>query len=222
MLMGGGAAHASSLPDYFFNGPANYDASSGTLSIVTGTGGAKIFGSSGLPSPFAVIPTTQPNSNIPGSEVVLSMMLVSGSVSDNGSITSASFSTPTGYQAALYLGNGSGGTAAYPVLTGTLSGMQIGGVDGNNYGELTGYLHPTGGLAFAYFSDPSDVIALDFNLSTAFSGSMFSSSFAGQINGQIESTTAPAVPLPPALGLLASGLALATGWAYRGRRAAQT
>ena len=209
-------AGASSLPDYFFNGPIAYDSSTGTLSIATGAGGAEIFSSTGLPAPFAVIPTTQPNSNIPGSEVLLSMSLVPGSVNDNGSVTSASFSTPTGYQAALYLGNGSGGTAATPVLTGTLSGLQIGGLDGNNFGELTGYLHPTGGLAYSYFSDPSDVIALDFNLSTTFSGAMFNSNFTGQINGQVESTTAPAVPLPSTLGLLASGLALSWGVARAG------
>lgn len=209
-------AGAASLPDYFFNGPVSYDAGSGTLSIATGAGGAEIFSSTGLPSPYAVIPTTQPNSNIPGSEVVLSMNLVSGSVNDNGTFTTAAFSTASGYQAALYLGNGSGGTATTPVLTGTLSGLQVGGLDGNNYGELTGYLHPTGGLAYAYFSDPSDVIALNFNLSTSFSGTMFASSFSGQINGQIESTTAPA-PLPPSLWLLGSGLAL-LGWSGAHRR----
>ena len=200
-------AAAGSVPDYFFNGPVSYDVATGTLSIDTGAGGAEIFSSTGLPAPYAVIPTTQPNSNIPGSEVVLSMGLVTGSVSDNGTFTTASFSTPPSYQAALYLGNGSGGTATTPVLTGTLSGLQVGGLDGNNYGELTGYLHPTGGLAYDYFSDPSDVIALNFNLSTSFSGTMFDSSFTGQINGQVESTTAP-TPLPPSVWLLGSGLAL--------------
>ena len=213
-----GVAHGGSLPDYFFNGPVTYDASSGTLSISTGVGGAEIFSSTGLPAPYAVIPTTQPGSNIPGSEIVLSMSLVPGSVSDNGLVTTASFATAPGFQAALYLGNGSGGTAATPVLTGTLSGLQVGGLDGNNFGELTGYLHPTGGLAYAYFSNPSDVIALNFDLSTTFGGSMFGSSFAGQINGQVESTTAP-VPLPASVALLGPALGLLAWGGVRRRRA---
>ena len=135
------------------------------------------------------------------------MSLVAGSVSDNGFATTASFSTPASYQAALYLGNGSGGTAGTPVLTGWLSNMQVSGIDAGNTGVLTGYLHPTGGLAYTFFSDPSDVIALDFNLSTNFSPAMYGTSFTGQISGQVESAPAP-VPLPAALPLLLSGLGL--------------
>lgn len=210
MLCGLGASpalRAATVADYYFNGPIAYSATSQMLSVDTGSGGAEIISSTGLPSPYAVVPTGQPGSNITGSQVMLSMQLVSGSISDNGFATTASFSTPTGYQAALYLGNGNGATAGSPVLTGWLSNMQVSGFDASNTGVLTGYLHPTGGLAYSFFSDPSDVIALDFNLSTNFSSAMYGAAFTGQINGQVESAPAP-VPLPAALPLLLSGLGL--------------
>lgn len=213
-LAAGPTLHASTVADYYFNGPISYSASGQTLLVNTGSQGAELISSTGLPAPFAVVPTGQPGSNILGSEVMLSMNLIPGSVSDNGFATTASFTTANGYQAALYLGNGSGGTASSPVLTGTLSNMQVSGFDGGNSGVLTGYLHPTGGLAYSYFSDPSDVIALDFDLSTNFSSTMYQSSFSGQINGQVESA-APAVPIPTALPLLLSGLALMGGAAFR-------
>jgi hypothetical protein len=206
--------HASTVADYYFNGPISYSTSGQTLSVNTGSQGAELISSTGLPAPFAVVPTGQAGSNITGSEVLLSMNLVAGSVSDNGFATTASFATTPGYQAALYLGNGAGGTASTPVLTGTLSNMQVSGFDGSNTGVLTGFLHPTGGLAYPYFSDPSDVIALDFDLSTDFSSTMYQTSFSGQINGQVESA-APAVPIPAALPLLLSGLALMGGAAFR-------
>jgi hypothetical protein len=206
--------HASTVADYYFNGPISYTASGQTLSVNTGSQGAELISSTGLPAPFAVVPTGQAASNIAGSEVLLSMNLVAGSVSDNGFATTASFATAPGYRAALYLGNGAGGTASTPVLTGTLSNMQVSGFDGGNTGVLTGFLHPTGGLAYSYFSDPSDVIALDFDLSTNFSSAMYQTSFSGQINGQVESA-APAVPIPAALPLLLSGLALMGGAAFR-------
>jgi hypothetical protein len=196
---------AATVADYYFNGPIDYTVAGQTLTVNTGSQGAELISSTGLPAPFAVVPTGQPGSNIAGSEVLLSMSLVAGSVADNGFATTASFSTPAGYQASLYLGNGSGGTATSPVLKGWLSNMQVSGFDGGNTGVLTGYLHPTGGLAYSYFSDPSDVIALDFNLSTDFSSSMYGASFTGQINGQVESAPAP-VPLPAALPLLLCGL----------------
>lgn len=185
------------VADYYFNGPIGYDATTQTLSV---SPSAQIFQSVGLPAAYSLVPGV----NQAGSQIDLSMQLNPASVLDNGLTTTASFTEPAGYQAALYLGNGSGGTAASPVLTGTLTGLAVVGFDNNNLGILTGYLHPTGGLAIQYFSDPSDVIALDFNLSTTFSQQMYAGSFTGQINGQVEAV--PMVPLPAGLPLLLSGL----------------
>jgi hypothetical protein len=213
-LAAGSAVHAATVADYYFNGPIAYSINGQTLSVATGAQGAELISSTGLPAPYSVVPTGQAGSNIAGSEVVLSMSLVFGSVDDNGFATTASFAAAPGYQAALYLGNGSGGPASTPVLTGTLSDMQVSGFDGGDTGVLTGYLHPTGGLAFSYFSDPSDVIALDFDLSTSFSSTMYQSSFSGQINGQVESAPAT-VPIPAALPLMLSGIALLGGVAFR-------
>jgi hypothetical protein len=194
--------HAATVADYYFNGPIAYSSTSQTLSVATGSSGAVLFNSTGLPTAYSVTAANQA-----GSEVVMSMNLVGTSIVDNGFSTTADFSTPTGYKVQLFLGNGSGGTAAAPVLTGWLSSMQASGIDGSNTGVLTGYLHPTGGLAFSYFSDPSDIIALDFNLSTNFSSLMYQSAFSGQINGQVQAQAAP-VPIPGTLPLLLSGLGL--------------
>ena len=198
----GSITHAAVVADYFFNGPIAYSSSFQTLSVATGTSGAVIFNSTGLPAAYSLTAA-----NEAGSKVVMAMNLVGSSIIDNGFSTTANFTTPTGYKVQLFLGNGSGGTAATPVLTGWLSNMQASGIDGSNTGVLTGLLHPTGGLAFAYFSDPSDVIALDFNLSTNFSSIMYQSSFSGQINGQVQAQAAP-VPISGTLPLLASGLGL--------------
>ncbi|HEY4446290.1 MAG TPA: hypothetical protein VGN30_18555 [Steroidobacteraceae bacterium] len=195
-------ARAATVADYFFNGPIAYSSTSQTLSVATGSGGAVLFNSTGLPAAYSVTAA-----NEAGSKVVMSMNLVGSSIVDDGFATTANFSTPTGYKVQLFLGNGSGGTAAAPVLTGWLSSMQASGIDGSNTGVLTGYLHPTGGLAFSYFSDPSDIIALDFNLSTDFSSLMYQTSFSGQINGQVQAQAAP-VPIPATLPLLLSGLGL--------------
>jgi hypothetical protein len=196
-----GAAHATTVPDYYFNGPISFSTTNEALSVATGAGGAELFQSTGLPAAYTVNAA-----NESGSEIVLSMNLVPGSVVDNGYSTTASFATAAGYLAALYLGNGSGGTASSPVLTGSLSNLEVSGVDGDSDGVLTGYLHPIGGLAFSYFSDPSDIIALQFDLTTSFSQSMYAASFSGQVNGQVES--APAVPLPWSWPLFISGLGL--------------
>jgi hypothetical protein len=198
----GSMTHAATVADYFFNGPIAYSSSSQTLSVVTGAGGAVLFNSTGLPAAYSVTAANQA-----GSEVVMSINLVDSSIVDNGFSTTANFFTPTGYKVELFLGNGSGGTAATPVLTGWVSSMQASGIDGSNTGVLTGYLHPTGGSAFAYFSDPSNIIALDFNLSTDFSSLMYQSSFSGQINGQVQAQAAP-VPIPATLPMLVSGLGL--------------
>jgi len=196
-----GLARAAAVPDYYFNGPVNFDATTEALSVATGPGGAELFESSGLPTQYSV-----DAANAVGSEIVLSMNLAANSIVDNGYSTTASFDTAADYVAALYLGNGSGGTSNAPVLTGTLSNLQVSGIDGNNAGVLTGYLHPTGGLAYAFFADPSDVVALDFDLTTDFSQSMYAASFSGQINGEVESTSS--VPLPWGLPLLSTGLGL--------------
>jgi len=136
----GSITHAAVVADYFFNGPIAYSSSFQTLSVATGPSGAVLFNSTGLPAAYSVTAAYEA-----GSEVVMSMNLVGSSITDNGFSTTANFATPTGYKVQLFLGNGSGGTAAAPVLTGWLSNMQASGIDGSNTGVLTGYLHPQAG-----------------------------------------------------------------------------
>jgi len=201
---------AATVAEYFFNGGATYSSATGQLSVDSS---ATIFASAGLPSPLSVI-ASGPGANVTGSQVDLVVALDPTSVVDNGAQTIANFLAITGQPVQLFLGNGTGGTATSPVLTGALSSVQLTGVDGLNAGILTAYLHPNGGSAFSFFSDPSDVIALNFDLTTTFAGSMYASSFTGQINGQIEST----VPLPASGWLLGPGLAALLGISGRARR----
>lgn len=218
------SAFGDTVPAYYFNGGASYvfDTSSGE-GILAVDSSATIFQSTGLPAPLAVI-TSGPGANVAGSEVVMSMELQPSTVVDTGMFTVAGFvPNPAAPQVALYLGNGSGGTATTPVLVGTLSNMELSGPDGFNAGVLTGDLHPTGGSAFSYFSDPSDVIALNFDLTTNFGATMYGSSFSGQINGEVQSTSA--VPLPESAWLLVSGLgalALSRRARERGRTVSST
>jgi hypothetical protein len=204
MLTGTASARGSSIPVYYFNGGAAYDASTETLSTIdpnTGLAMASLFQSANLPPPLSVVPGV----NDRGSAIDLTMTLVPSTIVDNGLQTTASFAA-TAQEAALYLGNGSGGTATTPVLTGTLSNITLSGPDGLNMGFLTAYLHPNGGAAFAYFSDPSSVLALNFDLTATFGADMFGTDFSGQINGQVQSMTS--VPLPASFVLLALGAAL--------------
>jgi hypothetical protein len=210
-LLASTAVPASTIPAYYFNGSASYTASTEILSTVSaGTSTATLFQSVNLPPSLSVVPASSGViGNVVGSVVDLTVQLQPTSIVDNGLQTNATFMPLAGEPAALYLGNGSGGTSSTPVLTGTLSNITLSGPDGLNMGFLTAYLHPTGGSAIGYFSDPSSVLALDFDLTTTFGAGMFGSSFSGQINGDVQSLTA--VPLPPGFALLASALALMLG-----------
>ena len=205
-------ASAGVVAEYYFNGSASFNAGTDLLSIGSD---ASVFQSAGLPAALSVV-STGPGANVVGSEVNLSMLLNTATVLDTGQFTIANFNAnPAQPVVSLYLGDGSGGTSATPVLTGTLSSVQLVGQDGNNAGVLTAYLHPTGGSAISYFSDPSNVIALNFDLTTTFSASMYQGNFSGQINGQVQSTTP--VPLPASLWLFGSAAVALLGYAPRRR-----
>lgn len=208
-------ASAGVVAEYFFNGSASFDAGTDLLSVGSD---ATVFQSAGLPGALSVI-SSGPNANVVGSQVNLSMLLNSATVADTGQFTVAGFvADPNQQLVSLYLGNGSGGTSSTPVLTGSLSSVELVGQDGSNAGVLTAYLHPVGGSAISYFSDPSDVIALNFDLTANFGATMYQSSFSGQINGQIESTTAvTTVPLPSPVWLFSSAALALLGFAPRRR-----
>ena len=90
------------------------------------------------------------------------------------------------------------------LLTGDFSQLYMIGGNGDNYGSLRGVLSSTGGSLSSFFST-SDLIALEFNLGSAFGPEMFKQSFTGRVNGTLTGS-GQAVPEPNILALLGIGL----------------
>jgi len=99
------------------------------------------------------------------------------------------------------------------LLTGDFSSLEMKGLNGRESGLVTGTVSATGGLLADMFG-AGNLIALEFNLSMAFSDVMFDSGFFGDINGRIigetvvATATAASVPEPGVLAMLGLGLAL--------------
>lgn len=79
------------------------------------------------------------------------------------------------------------------------------GRNDNDYGTLRGAFSASEGALADFFSD-SDLIALEFNLSTLFGNNMFGNSFSGRVNGKLTGTPPQSVPEPGILALLGIGL----------------
>jgi hypothetical protein len=101
-------------------------------------------------------------------------------------------------------------------LTGELSELTLFGAFGLDFGVLTGSAVLAGPAASA-FGGNGALLALQFNMSTAFAADTFGSDFSAAMNGQLEGVP---VPEPTPLALAIPGL-LALGW-LRGRRTALT
>jgi hypothetical protein len=91
------------------------------------------------------------------------------------------------------------------LLTGDFSYLEMKGGNGFSSGLVSGLLNANGGSLASEFG-LGNLIALEFNLSTAFSSAMFEQDFSGRIDGRIEGETA--VPEPSMPALLAIGILL--------------
>jgi hypothetical protein len=173
------------IPTLTFGGSLDYNSGAGVLSL----NGILLGSQSILATP-----------DLPSSSISLNTTLIT---------SDSAFGVTVGT-----FGNGSiqiddNTTAADYLLTGVFTAAQMGGADGNDNGVLSLEFSPTGGTLLNYFSDPSGMLALVFNLgSYAFGEGMFDSSFTGSVNGNIVSGNE--VYEPGVLSLLLAGVGLIT------------
>jgi hypothetical protein len=92
------------------------------------------------------------------------------------------------------------------LLMGSFSDLKMFGRNGRSSGRVSGTVNATGGLLADMFG-VGILSALEFNLSPAFSASMFDADFTGRVDGRLEGEVV-AVPEPSILALLGLGLAL--------------
>lgn len=178
MLLLVSVSAVNAIPTLSFGGDLSYTASSGSLAL-----NGKLIGSESiLPLPDLTTSTIS----------LISTLTTSMSLSG---VTVGLFGAGT-----ISVSDVSGG-----LLTGSFSALQLAGLDGGDQGSIGLQFTPTGGSLLSYFSDPSDLRALTFNLSTGFGSTMFYTDFRAASNGNITSAT---VPEPNAVMLLVVGLCL--------------
>jgi len=97
------------------------------------------------------------------------------------------------------------------LLTGEFSSLAMRGVNSLNQGIVNGTLSANGGSLLSEFGS-SNLIALEFNLDTVFSSTMFDRSFGGEIDGRLEGGSAGlvTVPEPSIVSLLGLGMVMLT------------
>jgi hypothetical protein len=186
------SAHA--IPTLFFDGDISYDQTTGLLSV-----------SSVLTSTFDIAPSP----TILGSSLDFTTLL-SAVDSSNSNYTVGLFGTTAGTDLSVVDGDSNS------LLTGNFSELTMKGGNGLDFGLVTGTLDADGGTLQDMF-DIGNLIALEFNLSTSFSTTMFDYSFDGLIDGRIEGASVPEPTMPAllALGILLIGFVNRAGISRR-------
>jgi len=186
------ASSAQAIPTLFFDGDINYDVTSGLLSV------------------DSVLTATADIGSAPallGSSLDFSVLF--DSVDASSSLyTVGLFGTSAGTDLMVVDG------AANPLLTGNFDNLKMLGGNSFSSGLVLGLLNANGGDLQTEFG-LGNLIALEFNLTTTFSATMFDSSFSGGIDGRIEgeavSVPEPTMPALLALGVLFIGFANRAG-----------
>jgi hypothetical protein len=186
ILLYGFSVPAHAIPTLLFDGSVAFDTGVDILSVeATLTGTEDI----------------DPVPNLTNSIMTFDALLLS--VNDNGIFTTGTFGGMPGYDLSIIDGDNN------TLLTGEFVSLQMEGVNdsvfqGNNSGVVTGVVSATGGSLAALFGE-GNLLAVEFNLDTVFSGEMFNTNFTGGIDGRI---TGANVAAPTALWLLGSGIFL--------------
>ncbi len=99
----------------------------------------------------------------------------------------------------------------FTLLTAKVDSLSLEGADGGTRGVIIGLLSATGGSLMSTFAG-SDLFALQLNLDTVFSDTMYNSDFTARVDGNI---SVP-VPEPTTLALLGLGI-LISGFARKNK-----
>ncbi len=186
------AAGASAYPMLNFDGTLNYTYDSGARIGEIEISGA-LTGSTDISAPV-------------GSSFFMRGIFSGLGASTNSFMTVGEFTGVAGNDLEIADGGSS-------ILAGELTGLEMLGANGLDWGVLSAKFTPTSGLLQNSFSSPSDFFALTLNLNTIFNGEMYSNNFSGAVDGILHSR-ALTVPEPGMLALYLIALLLFAGF-YR-------
>ncbi len=179
------ASSAHAIPTLFFDGDISFDATSGLLSVN---------------SVLTATADIAPAPTLMGSSLDFSA-LFTGVDASSPFFTVGLFGTTAGTDLTVMDG------ALNTLLTGNFSSLSMKGGNGFSSGLVSGLFSSNGGGLQTEFG-LGNLIALEFNLTTNFSATMFDSNFTGGIDGRIEGKEAVDVPEPAMPALLALGMLL--------------
>jgi hypothetical protein len=185
------ASSAQAVPTLFFDGAIDYNANDSKLVV-----------SAALTDTVDITPAP----TLLGSTMVFSALFdnvenLSGGCFFCVSSTKGNF-VGNGLVDDLTILDGDGITV---LLTAQFASLSLEGTNGSNRGEVIGLLNATGGSLMSMF-DGSDLFALQLDLNTSFSSTMYRSDFSGMVDGNIEGRS---VPEPSLLALLGIGMLVA-------------
>jgi len=177
-----GMTSAYAVPTLFFDGTISFDSASGEILV-----------SSELVDSIDIAPAP----NLTGSSMNFSALLSSVDAT-SPYFTVGLFAGVAGDDLSIIDGD------LNTLLTGEFLSLQMKGGNGRNSGLITGVIDATGGNLETEFGT-SNLIALQLNLTSSFSATMFDSDFSGDIDGRVVGEEI--VPEPAVISILGLGLA---------------
>lgn len=187
------ASSANAIPTLFFDGDISYDVASGLLSVT---------------SALTATQDVSPAPELIGSSLNFSALFDYSAYNADFDATAGFFTTSSGTDLTAVDGDG------ISLLSGNFSSLRVVGFNGDDSGYVAGTLISNDGSLQDEFA-MGNLIALEFNLTTNFSASMFKSDFSGGIVGRVEGEAVVGVPEPTTPALLALGVLL-IGFVNRG------
>lgn len=190
------ASAAQAIPTLYFDGTINYVAGTNP-----GTGDLSVDAVLTQTTDIAPVPATI-DSTMVFSAFLDSIESLSGGCFFCADSTKGNFiGSADALTNDLKIVDGDGTTT---LLTAKFDSLSLEGADGGTRGVIIGLLSATGGSLMSTFAG-SDLFALQLNLDTVFSDTMYNSDFTGRVDGNISS-----VPEPTTLALLGLGILIAS------------